>query len=152
MTYIKITRKYYIDNFGKKLIKEIIKNVKNTDIYKNYSYIYHTQKYTLKEIITYIVIKIKYSLTWDGLGKHKSNIHKHFLRLCKYNIFTDTYNNLIQKYITDNKSKNIYTDTTAIINKGGIDNIKKNKYYYNKNCNKISIFTDDKNIPIDTKN
>ena len=34
MTYIKITRKYYIDNFGKKLIKEIIKNVKNTDIYK----------------------------------------------------------------------------------------------------------------------
>ena len=97
MTYIKITRKYYIDNFGKKLIKEIIKNVKNTDIYKNYSYIYHTQKYTLKEIITYIVIKIKCSLTWDGyilvyfvykdLGKHKSNIHKHFLRLCKYNIF-----------------------------------------------------------------
>ena len=47
MTYIKITRKYYIDNFGKKLIKEIIKNVKNIDIYKNYSYIYHTQKYTL---------------------------------------------------------------------------------------------------------
>ena len=31
MTYIKITRKYYIDNFGKKLIKEIIKNVERNN-------------------------------------------------------------------------------------------------------------------------
>ena len=149
MTYIKITRNYYINNFEKKVVKEIIKTVKKTIIYENYKNIYYTQKYTLKQIITFIIIKIKYSLTWDALGKYRSNIHKHFLRFCKYNIFTDTYKELITKYINSNKSKYIYTDTTTIINKGGINNIKKNKYYYNKNCNKISIFADNKNVPID---
>jgi len=125
MTYIKITRNYYINNFEKKVVKEIIKSVKKTNIYENYNNVYYTQKYTLKQIITFILIKIKYSLTWEGLGKYKSNIHKHFIRFCKYNIFTNTYEELITKYIISNKSKYIYTDTTTIINKGGIDNIKK---------------------------
>ena len=119
MTYIKITRNYYINNFEKKVIKEIIKNVKKKDIYNNYKHIYHTQKYSLKQIITFILIIIKYSLTWAGLGKHRSNIHTHFLRFCKYDIFTDTYEDLLQKYIIDNKSNYVYADTTAIINKGG---------------------------------
>jgi len=149
MTYIKITRNYYINNFEKKVIKEIIKNVKKTNIYENYNNVYYTQKYTLKQIITFILIKIKYSLTWEGLGKYKSNIHKHFIRFCKYNIFSDTYKGLITKYINSNKSKYIYTDSTAIINKGGIDKIKKNKYYYGKNCNKINLCIDDKKIPLD---
>ena len=169
MTYIKITRNYYINNFEKKIIKEIIKNVKKTNIYENYNNVYYTQKYTLKQIITFILIKIKYSLTWvkhqytscfrKGLGKYKSNIHKHFIRFCKYNIFTNTYEELITKYINSNKSKYIYTDSTAIINKGGkilvyfvfyyIDKIKKNKYYYGKNCNKINLCIDDKKIPLD---
>jgi hypothetical protein len=149
MTYIKITRNYYINNFEKKVIKEIIKNVKKKDIYNNYKHMYHTQKYSLKQIITFILIKIKYSLTWAGLGKHRSNIHKHFLRFCKYDIFTDTYEDLLQKYIISNKSKCVYADTTAIINKGGINKIKKNRYYYGKNCNKINLCIDDKKVPID---
>lgn len=149
MTYIKITRNYYINNFEKKVIKEIIKNVKKTNIYENYNNVYYTQKYTLKQIITFILIRIKYSLTWEGLGKYKSNIHKHFIRFYKYNIFSDTYKGLITKYINSNKSKYIYTDSTAIINKGGIDKIKKNKYYYGKNCNKINLCIDDKKIPLD---
>ena len=149
MVHIKITKNYYINNFDKKVIKEIIKTIKKTDIYNNYKFIYSKQKYTLQNILQLIITKIKYSLTWDDLGKYRSNIHKHYIRFCKYNIFTDSYKEIIDKYINSNKSKYIYTDTTAIINKGGIDNIKKNKYYYNKNCNKIGIFTDDKNVPID---
>jgi hypothetical protein len=149
MAYIKITRNYYINNFDKKVIKEIIKTIKKNMNYNNYNFTYHTQRYTLKYIIELILIKIKYSLTWEGLGKHRSNIHMHYLKFSKNNIFTDTYKTLIHKYINNNKSKYIYTDTTTIINKGGIDRIKKNKYYYNKNCNKISIFADDKNVPID---
>ncbi|NDB92993.1 MAG: hypothetical protein EB167_09960, partial [Nitrososphaeria archaeon] len=155
----KITKNYYINNFDKKVIKEIIKTIKKTEIYNNYKFIYSKQKYTLQNILQLIITKIKYSLTWDDLGKYRSNIHKHYTRFCKYNIFTESYKEIIDKYINSNKSKYIYTDilkyevyeyfTTAIINKGGIDNIKKNKYYYNKNCNKISIFTDDKNVPID---
>ena len=126
----------------------------------NYNFTYHTQKYTLKYIIELLLIKIKYSLTWESLGKYRSNIHAHYLKFSNNNIFIDTYKTLIQKYINNNKSKYVYTDSTAIINKGGkilvyfvfyfIDKIKKNKYYYGKNCNKINLCIDDNKIPIDT--
>jgi len=68
------------------------------------------------------------------------------------NLFRDTYIELLKKYLkkTKNKTlKSLYTDTTFIVNKKGIDNKARNKYMKNKNCNKVSIITDNKFIPID---
>ena len=57
---------------------------------------------------------------------------------------------MLNKYLkkTNNRRfKYVYTDTTFIVNKYGIDCKKRNKYMKNKNCNKISVFVDNKNAP-----
>ena len=87
------------------------------------------------------------------LGIHiYNNVYKHYIKLNKINLFKDTYIELLKKYLikTKNKTlKSLYTDTTFIVNKKGIDNKARNKYMKNKNCNKVSIITDNNFIPID---
>jgi len=52
------------------------------------------------------------------------------------------YLKLRNEYFYSNNSNIHLIDSTFILNKFGHNKIKRNKYFKNKNCNKISIITD----------
>ena len=148
-----IKNEYILSPIDKKIIRILIKNINKSQYKDNYNFTYSSQKYSLQFILAHILFIIKYSATWRSLGIHiYNNIYKHYIKLNKINLFKNTYIKLLKKYLikTKNKTlKSLYTDTTFIINKKGIDNKARNKYMKNKNCNKVSIITDNKFIPID---
>lgn len=57
------------------------------------------------------------------------------------------YINTLKKQ-KNNTLSDLYTDTTFIINKKGVDFKKRNKFVKNKNCNKISIIADKNFTPV----
>ena len=75
-------------------------------------------------------------------------LYKFNCKLIKYKIIEDTYNKCTKKYLKklNNTTTNMYTYTTFVSNKLGIDSfnqqIKKHK------TTKISIISDDFNNPI----
>ena len=138
------------------LIKILKRQINSTPLKKSYNFTYKTQKYNIETIIKYILIVLKKSLTWRDLSIFYNNIcwntiYKHFIKLSKYNIFRSSYSSLLTKYFRKTPTKKlkcVYTDTTVIYNKNGLDNIGRNKYHKNKKVTKISVITDDKRIPI----
>jgi len=148
-----IKNEYTLSPIDKKIIRILTKNINNSQYKNNYNFTYPSQIYSLQFILAHILFIIKYSATWRTLGIHiYNNIYKHYIKLNKINLFKDTYIELLQKYLIKTKNKtlrSLYTDTTFIVNKKGIDNKARNKYMKNKNCNKVSIITDNKFIPID---
>ena len=88
------------------------------------------------------------------MGSVHNNIYKHYIKLQTIDTFKNTYIALLKKYLLKTKFntlKKVYTDTTFIINKKGTNFMGRNKYMKNKNCNKVSIITDNKFIPIDVQ-
>jgi hypothetical protein len=148
-----IKNEYTLSSIDKKIIKILIKNINNSQYKNNYNFTYSSQKYSLQYILAYIIFIIKYSATWRTLGIHiYNNIYKHYIKLNKINLFKSTYIELLKKYLIKTKNNtlnSLYTDTTFIVNKKGINEKARNKYMKNKNCNKVSIITDNKFIPID---
>lgn len=148
-----IKNEYILSSIDKKIIRILIKNINKSKYKDNYNFKHKSQKYSLQFILAHIIYLIKHSATWRTLGINiYNNIYKHYIKLNKLNLFKDTYIELLNKYLikTKNKTlKTLYTDTSFIVNKKGIDNKERNKYMKNKNCNKVSIITDNKFIPID---
>ena len=152
--FIIISNKYKFTNIDLKLIKSIKNNILNSKFKNDYNFVHWKQKYSLDFILGHIIYVIKFNFSWRTLGSVYSNIYKNYLKLQSQNIFKDTYIQLLKKYLqkTKNKTlKKVFTDTTFIINKKGINFIGRNKYMKNKNCNKLSIITDNNFIPIDIK-
>ena len=57
------------------------------------------------------------------------------------------YLKLRNKYFYSNNNIHLI-DSTFILNKFGYNKIKRNKYFKNKNCNKISMITDNLGVPL----
>jgi hypothetical protein len=148
-----IKNEYTLSSIDKKIIRILTKNINNSQYKNNYNFTYSSQKYSLQFILAHILFIIKYSVTWRTLGIHiYNNIYKHYIKLNKINLFKSTYMELLKKYLIRTKNntlKSLYTDTTFIVNKKGINEKARNKYMKNKYCNKVSIITDNKFIPID---
>ena len=147
-----IINKYKLSQIDQKIISSI-KNFISTSKFKNdYNFKHWKQKYSIDFILAHIIYLLKYNFSWRTLGSVHSNIYKHYIKLQTINTFKNTYIALLKKYLQKTKFKNlskVYTDTTFIINKKGTNFMGRNKYMKNKNCNKVSIITDKKFIPID---
>lgn len=132
-------------------------------LYDSYNFKYHTQKYTLNDIINAILLFLKNSCSWRNFVYKDIKyytIQKNFYKLNKFKIFEETYKENFFKYIKSeskginskyNKLKYVYTDTTTVYNKYNTDKAKRNKYFKNKKVIKTSLITDSKGIPIDIK-
>ena len=148
MVIIKIN--YKPSKITNKLINIICKNILNSPLKNKYNKKTKNRKYTLKEIITKIMYVLEKGHVWRSLDSCYNNVYKNFIFLTKNNVFTYTYKELLNKYLKKHKMlrKIISVDTSFILNKYGIDKIKRNKYVKNKNCNKIFVAIDKNNEPI----
>ena len=134
------------------LIKEINKNPKLKKSYCNY---YKSQKYQLREILIDIFYVLKTGIPWRALRSHINwnTVYKSYIKLNKNGIFKMCYKTLLEKYLINNKGKlrYIFTDTSIIPNRYGINKAKLNKYYKNKRVTKLSLVTLKNGIPFNVK-
>ncbi len=145
---VKIIINYEPNKLDTKLINVLEKKIMQSKYKQNYDNTYSQQKYSLNTILQKIIFVLYKAHSWSSLGSGYSNVFNHFKRL-KY-IFTDTYQELLAKYLKLNKRslKIVSVDTTIILNKNGKDCIARNKYAKNKNCNKLFLIIDQKRKPI----
>jgi len=109
-------------------------------------------KYNLSNIIDDILYILKTGIAWRSIRStiNYNTIYWHFQRFIKYNIFKKLYTKILNNYCY-NRRDNLYIqiiDSTFILNKCGKNKIARNKYFRNKNCNKISVVTDIQGIPL----
>jgi len=149
MLMVKITYNFVPNKVQSKLIN-IIRNKIFKSYREHYSFYFHTQKYTCTNIITKIFYVLYVGKNWRSLGDGWNNVYKHFIRLNSLNVFASTYLQLLQKYFTKHKNtlKIISIDTSFIYNKNGVDNLARNSYAKNKNCNKLFSIVDSNKKPI----
>jgi transposase len=108
------------------------------------------KKHSLNNIITEIIYVLKTGISWRNLRSsiNYNSIYYHFKRFINNNIFIDAYNSILNLYLQKIKKINgIIIDSSFIQNKFGKGNIKRNKFFKNKKCFKLSIITDFNNIP-----
>ena len=115
------------------------------------------RKYKIKFLLEY-VIKILYTglsfskiIEYSRSNIHWNTIYTFFIILQKYNVISLLYNQTVKRYIKKhvNKDSNIFlTDTTLIQNKLGIDNTGYTPQLLKHKTSKISLITDDIEIPI----
>jgi transposase len=124
-------------------------------LYKSFNFSYKSQKYKLDDILSEIIYVSRTGISWRMIKSdiHWNTIYKIFVKLKSYNIFKLTYIDLLKKYTKKNKNKlkYVYTDTSIISNKYGIDKVKRNKYCKNKKVSKLSIVTLSNGIPFNVK-
>ena len=75
-------------------------------------------------------------------------LYFHFRRCSKFYIFKKVFYSIRNNFIKISNPSFTIVDSTFIQNKFGKNKIGRNKFFKNKNCNKISLITDDKGIPI----
>jgi len=93
---------------------------------------------------------LKRNIPWKAIGDLKletqispENVYKTYRKLVSDNVLYECYNKTVDTYIENEFNDGIvHTDTTAIANKYGNENIGRNKYYKNKNISKLSLVTD----------
>ena len=128
------------------------KNLIITDkkINKFYNKTYTNTKYNLDDIINGIFYILKTGISWrDSLYFINYNtLFYHYTRFVKFDIFKKMYLKLRNEYFYSNNSNIHLIDSTFILNKFGHNKIKRNKYFKNKNCNKISMITDNFGVPL----
>ena len=135
----------------KKYLKNII--LTNNKINKYYINKFPNSKYNLDDILDGILFILKTGISWrDSTSMINWNsLYFHFKRFVDNDIFKKMFLKLRKKYIDscDEKHLNIQiVDSSFIMNKFGKDNIARNKFFKNKNCNKISLITDINGIPL----
>jgi len=93
---------------------------------------HHNQKYTLKELLL-LLIKILYNNIPYREIKNYTNIHwctiyNFHMKLLQYDIFKRIHNSVVNNYLSklDKSTKLLYTDTSLILNKLGMDMISNN--------------------------
>lgn len=152
ITYeIQIIKTFKPSKMQKKLINFLNKIILESKYKKNYNFFYHTQRYTLKYILTHIICFLHELDSWRNLGKKWNNIYKHYIKLNKLGFLEDSYRKLLKKYLqrTNNRTlKFTYCDVTIIVNNNGIDCKKRSNYAKNKNCTKLLTVIDKNKIPL----
>ncbi|MBC8308056.1 MAG: IS5 family transposase [Pelagibacterales bacterium] len=138
------------------IIKLLIKEInKIDDLKRSYGNNYKSQKYQINEILIDIFYVLKTGIPWRALRSHINwnTVYKSYIKLNKHGIFRDCYKSLLIKYLKNNKGKlkYIFTDTTIIPNKYGINKANLNKYYKNKKVTKLSIITIRNGVPFNVK-
>ena len=139
-----------IDISFSKIITKFICDDKNLGYYYNHKFSH--SKHTLQNIIHEILFVLQTGISWRNLRSsiNYNTIYWHYKRFIKHGIFKKIYSRLLNSYCVSNKD-NLYIqiiDTTFIQNKLGKNRIARNKYFRNKNCNKVSIVTDVEGIPL----
>ena len=143
----------YILNTDDKIILSIKKHINDDVILKN-KFNHYNNKYELDELLKCILIILKTGISYRNINSYTSinwnTVYKFHCKLIKYNIFEDTYDKILNKYLTLIEKNNnfLYSDTTFICNKLGIENISFNQQIKKHKVTKISIISDDFNIPI----
>jgi len=140
-----------LNNKNLKLISVIKKYINNDpELYIKFNH--YNRKYTIDELLPYIIEiledgisfrKIKSSISW-------STIYKFHQKLVQYKIIENTYNLNVNKYLSNLETlpQNYYTDTTFVCNKLGEKSVGYNQQIKKHKTSKISIITDDFNIPV----
>lgn len=132
----------------KKYLKDII--FKDKKIKKFYLSKHSHSKYSIDDIIDGILFVLKTGVSWRD-SKSSVNWHSlyfHFQRFVKHNIFKKTFIKLRSLFMSKNNTGVQIIDSTFIQNKLGKNHIARNKFFKNKNCNKISLVTDINGIPL----
>jgi transposase len=132
----------------KKLLTNTI--LQNADIGHLYQKMHPNSKYKLDDILEEIIYVLKTGISWRNLRSiiPWKSIYFHFQRFVKNGIFKSLYLLLRNKYFANNKTHVQIIDSTFIANKCGKDQIARNSFFKNKNCNKISLLTDEKGVPL----
>lgn len=115
----------------------------------------HNNKYSHKDIFDSLLYILNSGCSWNSniVINNKiiktNSIYKHFIFLTKIHFFKKTYKYIVNKFFNNHKSNFFSVDTTFIQNKhSSIKNIKRNPYKSNKYGFKISVITNDHNIPV----
>lgn len=135
----------------KKLINYTYKKIMDSKYKCHYNGTYHTQTYDLKYILSKIICFIHNCHTWRSLGNRWNNIYSHLQKLRRWNIFNDSFEDLLKKYTIKRAGRHlkvVMVDISIILNKYGSDLIKRNYLVKNKFCTKILTIVDDKGIPL----
>jgi hypothetical protein len=143
----------YILSTDNKIILSIKKHINDDIILKN-KFNHYNNKYELDELLKCILIILKTGISYRNINGYTSinwnTVYKFHCKLIKYNIFENTYDKILNKYLTLIEKNNnfLYSDTTFICNKLGVENISFNQQIKKHKVTKISIISDDFNIPI----
>ena len=131
-----------------KLIQDII--LTTPGIMQSYNTKFHNSKYPLNLIINEILYVLKSGVSWrDSRSQiHWNTLFWHFNRLSSFGIFQKLFNRLRVSYSEKHNLDVQIVDSTFIMNKFGKDCIARNKFFKNKNCNKVSFVTDINGIPL----
>ncbi len=129
-------------------LKLIILNHATIGVFYNKHY--PNSKYTLSDILQEIFFVLQTGISWRNLRSHINwkSVYFHFQRFVLHDIFKTLYIHLRAKYLSNNKSNIQIIDSTFIANKFGKNNIARNIFFKNKNCNKVSLLTDVNGIPL----
>jgi transposase len=123
---------------------------KNKDLNKSYNYAHPNKKYSIDLIIGEIIFVLKTGIAWRNLrsSMNWNTLYHHYRRFVKFDIFNKVFNYLRNIYFKSTKSNVQIIDSSFIPNKYGQNNISRNKFYKNKNGNKISLLTDIHGVPL----
>jgi len=115
----------------------IIDNILKT-INSKYKYIFYNKtanrKYDINILLTLVILIRDLGLSYAGMKQvclafemlnknivypHSTTIYRFYNKLIKYNIITDTFNKIVNSYITKNKLTKFLVDSTLIPNNYG---------------------------------
>ena len=133
------------------IIDFILSHIKsNKRISTLYTNKHPNTKYSIESIIEDIIYVLKTGISWRSIRSNNNwqSIYFHFKRFVKYKIFRSLFNNIKNRYILANNINTLIIDSSYVPNKNGKQSISRNKFYKNKNGNKITIITDIKGIPL----
>jgi hypothetical protein len=142
-----------INSTDSKLIKSIENHI-NDNVLLKLKFNHHNQKYKINELLNCIIIILKTGISYRNISNittiNWNTIYKFHCKLIKYNIFEDTYEKCVNKYLIELNinAHHLNTDTTFICNKLGIEDASFNQQIKKHKTTKISIISDDFNIPI----
>ena len=137
------------------LIKKVKEFITNNQLSKIFTH--HKIKYSIDELLKNILIILKTGISYRDIQKYTTinwnTIYKFNLKLTKYNIFERLFNKTIDNYLNEmkNTSTTYFTDTAFICNKLGEDLVSNNPQIKKHKTSKISIISDDFNIPLSIK-
>ena len=139
-------------SFSTSFINEIKKIIfKTKELKRLYSIKHPNTKYKLDDILNDIIYVLKTGISWRSIRTHINfrTLYFHFKRFIKYDVFGRLFKKIRNTYIKKNNTNTTYIiDSSFIMNICGKNKISRNKFFKNKNCNKISLITDDNGIPL----
>lgn len=143
-----------LNNSDIKFIKYIMSYINSSEKFSKL-FNHHKQVHSVENLFTALIIKLKLGIPYNNFNYLKLNIkggnlHYFHKKLIRYKFFEEFYDYYIKTYINNmyKYEKEFYVDSTLIANKLGIDLTEHNIQLKKHKSTKISIITDDYNVPI----